>query len=148
MVWNRAQVDHVQITVAETVGLEGRGGYYDTAGAMRDMLQNHMLQLLCLVAMEPPSAMEADALRDEKLKVLRALKPIDDSNVRVLTVRGQYRSGAIDGKSVPGYLEELPGQTASNPATFVALKAAVATWRWSGVPFYLRTGTRPPTGMA
>jgi glucose-6-phosphate 1-dehydrogenase len=147
-IWNKAHVDHVQITVAETVGVEGRGGYYDTAGALRDMLQNHMLQLLCLVAMEPPSAMEADALRDEKLKVLRALKPIDDTNVRALTVRGQYRAGAIDGKSVPGYLEELPGQTTSSTETFVALKAEVQTWRWAGVPFYLRTGKRLPTRMS
>ena len=147
-IWNKAHVDHVQITVAETVGVEGRGGYYDTAGALRDMLQNHMLQLLCLVAMEPPSAMEADALRDEKLKVLRALKRIDDSNVRALTVRGQYRNGAIDGKSVPGYLDELPGQSTSTTETFVALKAEVATWRWAGVPFYLRTGKRLPTRMS
>lgn len=147
-VWNKAHVDHVQITVAETVGVEGRGAYYDTAGALRDMLQNHMLQLLCLVAMEPPSAMEADALRDEKLKVLRALKPINDSNVRALTVRGQYRAGAIDGKSVPGYLEELPGRTESSTETFVALKAEVQTWRWAGVPFYLRTGKRLPTRMS
>ena len=147
-VWNKAHVDHVQITVAETVGVEGRGAYYDTAGALRDMLQNHILQLLCLVAMEPPSAMEADALRDEKLKVLRALKPIDDSNVRGLTVRGQYRAGAIDGKSVPGYLEELPGKTTSATETFVALKAEVQTWRWAGVPFYLRTGKRMPTRMS
>ena len=147
-VWNKAHVDHVQITVAETVGVEGRGGYYDTAGALRDMLQNHILQLLCLVAMEPPSAMEADALRDEKLKVLRALKPIDDSNIRALTVRGQYKAGAIDGKSVPGYLDELPGQTTSSTETFVALKAEVQTWRWAGVPFYLRTGKRMPTKMS
>ncbi len=147
-VWNKAHVDHVQITVAETVGVEGRGGYYDTAGALRDMLQNHILQLLCLVAMEPPSAMEADALRDEKLKVLRALQPIDDSNVRALTVRGQYRAGAIDGKSVPGYLDELPGKTESATETFVALKAEVRTWRWAGVPFYLRTGKRMPTRMS
>ncbi len=143
-VWNKAHVDHVQITVAETVGVEGRGGYYDTAGALRDMLQNHILQLLCLVAMEPPSAMEANALRDEKLKVLRALKPIDDSNVKALTVRGQYRAGAIDGKSVPGYLDELDGATTSATETFVALKAEVQTWRWAGVPFYLRTGKRLP----
>ena len=147
-IWNKAHVDHVQITVAETVGVEGRGGYYDTAGALRDMLQNHMLQLLCLVAMEPPSAMEADALRDEKLKVLRALKSIDDTNVRAMTVRGQYRAGAIDGKSVPGYLDELPGQTTSTTETFVALKAEVQTWRWAGVPFYLRTGKRLPTRMS
>ena len=147
-VWNKAHIDHVQITVAETVGVEGRGGYYDTAGALRDMLQNHILQLLCLVAMEPPSAMEANALRDEKLKVLRALKPIDDSNVRALTVRGQYKAGAIDGKSVPGYLDELDGKTESSTETFVALKAEVQTWRWAGVPFYLRTGKRLPTRVS
>lgn len=147
-VWNAAHVDHVQITVAEKVGVEGRGGYYDTSGALRDMIQNHMLQLLCLVAMEPPSAMEADALRDEKLKVLRALKPIDETNVRALTVRGQYRSGAIDGKSVPGYIEELPDQSSSSTETFVALKAEVATWRWAGVPFYLRTGKRLPSRVS
>ena len=146
-IWNKAHVDHVQITVAETVGVEGRGGYYDTAGALRDMLQNHILQLLCLVAMEPPSAMEADALRDEKLKVLRALKTIDDSNVRALTVRGQYVAGAIDGKSVSGYVDELDGK-ASTTETFVALKAEVQTWRWAGVPFYLRTGKRMPTRMS
>jgi len=147
-VWNSAHVDHVQITVAEKIGVESRGGYYDTAGALRDMIQNHMLQLLCLVAMEPPSAMEADALRDEKLKVLRALQPIDDSNVRPLTVRGQYRSGAIDGKSVPGYLEELDGVEESATETFVALKAEVQTWRWAGVPFYLRTGKRLPDRLS
>ncbi|MCX8254851.1 Glucose-6-phosphate 1-dehydrogenase [Beijerinckiaceae bacterium RH AL1] len=147
-VWNKAHVDHVQITVAETVGLEGRGGYYDTAGALRDMLQNHMLQLLCLVAMEPPSAMEANALRDEKLKVLRALAPIDDSNVRALTVRGQYKAGVVDGKAVPGYLEELPDKNESATETFVALKAHVQTWRWAGVPFYLRTGKRLPSRLS
>ena len=147
-VWNSAHVDHVQITVAEKVGVEGRGGYYDTAGALRDMIQNHMLQLLCLVAMEPPAAMEADALRDEKLKVLRALKPIDDGNVRALTVRGQYRAGAIDGKSVPGYLEELEDAKSSSTETFAALKAEVQTWRWAGVPFYLRTGKRLPSRVS
>lgn len=146
--WDSAHVDHVQITVAEKVGVEGRGGYYDTSGALRDMIQNHMLQLLCLVAMEPPSAMEADALRDEKLKVLRALKPIDETNVRQLTVRGQYRAGAIDGKSVPGYIDELPDQSSSPTETFVALKAEVATWRWAGVPFYLRTGKRLPSRVS
>ncbi len=146
--WNKAHIDHVQITVAETVGVEGRGGYYDAAGALRDMLQNHILQLLCLVAMEPPFALEANALRDEKLKVLRALKPIDDSNVRALTVRGQYRAGAIDGRSVPGYLDELDGAAESLTETFVALKAEVQTWRWAGVPFYLRTGKRLPTRVS
>ena len=151
-VWNKAHVDHVQITVAETVGVEGRGAYYDTAGALRDMLQNHMLQLLYLVAMEPPSAMEANALRDEKLKVLRALKPINDANVKALTVRGQYKAGAIDGKSVPGYLDELPtdggGKAESTTETFVALRAEVQTWRWAGVPFYLRTGKRLPARVS
>ncbi|MDR4305525.1 glucose-6-phosphate dehydrogenase [Chelatococcus sambhunathii] len=147
-VWDSAHVDHVQITVAEKVGVEGRGGYYDTSGALRDMVQNHILQLLCLVAMEPPSEFEADALRDEKLKVLRALKPIDETNVRSLTVRGQYRQGAIDGKSVPGYIDELPEADSSSTETFVALKAEVQTWRWAGVPFYLRTGKRLPNRVS
>jgi glucose-6-phosphate 1-dehydrogenase len=147
-VWDSAHVDHVQITVAEKVGVEARAGYYDHSGALRDMVQNHMLQLLCLVAMEPPSAMQADSLRDEKLKVLRALKPIDESNVRTLTVRGQYRSGAIDGKSVPAYADELDDKGPSSTETFVALKAEVRTWRWSGVPFYLRTGKRLPSRVS
>ena len=146
-VWDAAHVDHVQITVAEKVGVGGRAGYYDKSGALRDMMQNHILQLLCLVAMEPPAAMEADALRDEKLKVLRALKPIDEGNVRALTVRGQYRAGAIDGKSAPGYRDELEGAE-SGTETFVALKAEVQTWRWAGVPFYLRTGKRLPTRVS
>ena len=139
--WNNAHIDHVQITVAEALGVEERAGYYDTAGAMRDMVQNHMLQLLCLVAMEPPSSLDADAVRDEKLKVLRALKPIDEHNVGAVTVRGQYRAGASAGGAVPGYLEEL-GSSRSQTETFVALKAEVANWRWAGVPFYLRTGKR------
>lgn len=147
-VWNAAHVDHVQITVAEKVGVEGRAGYYDKSGALRDMIQNHMLQLLCLVAMEPPSQFEADALRDEKLKVLRALKPIDETNVRRLTVRGQYRAGAIDGKAVPGYPDELQDKGPSSTETFVALRAEVATWRWAGVPFYLRTGKRLPNRVS
>lgn len=139
--WNSAHIDHVQITVAESVGLEGRAGYYDRAGALRDMVQNHMLQLLCLVAMEPPSSMDANAVRDEKLKVLRALEPIDESNVEKLTVRGQYGAGASSGGPVKGYLEELEGGQ-SNTETFVALKAQIGNWRWAGVPFYLRTGKR------
>ncbi|MCK0197546.1 glucose-6-phosphate dehydrogenase [Ancylobacter sp. 6x-1] len=139
--WNNAHIDHVQITVAESLGVEERAGYYDTAGAMRDMLQNHMLQLLCLVAMEPPHSLDDDAVRDEKLKVLRALKPIDDHNVNALTVRGQYRAGASSGGAVPGYLEEL-GSDRSRTETFVAVKAEVENWRWAGVPFYLRTGKR------
>jgi len=139
--WKAEHIDHVQITVAETIGVERRGPYYDTAGALRDMVQNHLLQLLCLVAMEPPSAFSADSIRDEKLKVLRALRPIDRANASQTTVRGQYRAGATDGRAVPGYLEEL-GKPDSRTDTFVALKAEVGNWRWSGVPFYLRTGKR------
>ena len=142
-VWNNAHVDHVQITVAETLGVEGRGGYYDEAGAIRDMVQNHMMQLLCLVAMEPPNSLEADALRDEKLKVLKALEPIDESNASTLTVRGQYRAGFADGGPVPGYLHDV-GKPHSDTETFVALKLGIANWRWAGVPFYLRTGKRLP----
>ncbi|MEO0919481.1 MAG: glucose-6-phosphate dehydrogenase [Pseudomonadota bacterium] len=139
--WNSAHIDHVQITVAESVGLEGRAGYYDKAGALRDMVQNHLMQLLCLVAMEPPSSMDANAVRDEKLKVLRALQPITAANVEKLTVRGQYKAGASGGGPVKGYLEELEGGK-SNTETFVALKAEIGSWRWAGVPFYLRTGKR------
>ncbi|MBB4010185.1 glucose-6-phosphate dehydrogenase [Allorhizobium taibaishanense] len=138
--WNSAHIDHVQITVAESVGLEGRVTYYDKAGALRDMVQNHILQLLCLVAMEAPSSMNSEALRDEKLKVLRALKPIDASNVEKLTVRGQYKAGASKGGAVKGYIEEL--EDSSDTETFVAIKAEINNWRWAGVPFYLRTGKR------
>jgi len=140
--WNAASIDHVQITVAETIGVEGRGGYYDRSGAMRDMVQNHILQLLCLVAMEPPTSMTADAVRDEKLKVLRALKPIAGGDVSKKTVRGQYRAGASNGEAVPGYLDELDDNQQSRTETFVVLKAEVENWRWAGVPFYLRTGKR------
>ncbi|MDR3376473.1 MAG: glucose-6-phosphate dehydrogenase [Ancalomicrobiaceae bacterium] len=140
-VWNAAHIDHVQITVAESIGVEGRGGYYDTAGALRDMVQNHMLQLLCLVAMEPPAAFDADAVRDEKLKILKSLKPINESNVGQLTVRGQYEAGASAQGPVPGYLEEIGASQSSNE-TFVALKAEIANWRWAGTPFYLRSGKR------
>lgn len=135
--WNAAHIDHVQITVAESLGVEGRAGYYDTAGALRDMVQNHILQLLCLVAMEPPAHLAADAVRDEKLKVLRALLPAAEQN----WVRGQYRAGASASGPVKGYLDEL-GQPSSQTETFVALKAEIANWRWAGVPFYLRTGKR------
>jgi glucose-6-phosphate 1-dehydrogenase len=136
----------VQITVAETVGLEKRAGYYDTSGALRDMVQNHLLQLLCMVSMEPPAAMTADAVRDEKLKVLRSLRPIGAEDATQLTVRGQYRAGASNGGAVPGYVDELvkldPNRKDSRTETFVALKAEVDNWRWAGVPFYLRTGKR------
>ena len=137
-IWNARYIDHVQITVAETVGLEDRVAYYDDAGALRDMVQNHMLQLLALVAMEPPTSFDATAVRDEKVKVLRALRPVAEGEV----VTGQYRAGAIGGKAVPGYDEELGKD--SDTETFVALKAEVGNWRWNGVPFYLRTGKRLP----
>lgn len=139
--WNSAHIDHVQITVAETVGLEGRAGYYDKAGALRDMVQNHLLQLLCLVAMEPPSSMDAQAVHDEKVKVLRSLTPITGKNLADLTVRGQYRAGASASGAVAGYLDELEGGV-SDTETFVAIKANIENWRWAGVPFYLRTGKR------
>jgi glucose-6-phosphate 1-dehydrogenase len=142
--WNADVIDHVQITVAETVGVEQRGGYFDHSGALRDMVQNHMLQLLCLVAMEPPVSLEADRVRDEKLKVLRALRPIETHEAASLTVRGQYAQGAIDGQPVPGYIADLNGPDSSSTETFVALKADVRTWRWANVPFYLRTGKRLP----
>jgi len=138
--WNSAHIDHVQITVAESLGVEGRAAYYDTAGALRDMVQNHILQLLCLVAMEPPTSMDADAVRDEKLKVLKALTPIDEDNVDRLTVRGQYAAGASAGGAVNAYAEEIDG--GSKTETFVSIKAEIANWRWAGVPFYLRTGKR------
>lgn len=138
--WNANAIDHVQITVAESIGVGERAGYYDKSGALRDMVQNHILQLLCLVAMEPPTALEADAVRDEKLKVLRALRPISPRDVGVVTVRGQYRAGAVESQAVPGYLEEL-GRPSSTE-TFVVVKAEVLSWRWAGVPFYLRTGKR------
>ncbi|MDJ0978702.1 MAG: glucose-6-phosphate dehydrogenase [Erythrobacter sp.] len=137
-IWNSKYISHVQITVAETVGLEGRVGFYDDAGALRDMVQNHMLQLLSLVAMEPPTSFDATAVRDEKVKVLRALRPANASE----TVTGQYRAGAIAGAAVLGYDEELG--KASSTETFVAIKAHLDNWRWKGVPFYLRTGKRLP----
>ena len=145
--WNADHIDHVQITVAETLGVEGRGAYYDHSGALRDIVQNHMIQLLCLIALEAPSHMDADSLRDEKLKVLRALKPIDETNAALVTVRGQYRAGASDGSAVPGYLDEVEDKH-SVTETFVALKAEIGNWRWAGVPFYLRTGKRLATRVS
>jgi glucose-6-phosphate 1-dehydrogenase len=142
--WNADVIDHVQITVGETVGVEGRGDYYDHSGALRDMVQNHLLQLLCLLAMEPPISLHADALRDEKLKVLRALRPMAPHEVGHLTIRGQYVAGAVAGRSVDGYLKDLGEGRTSDTETFVALKAEVRTWRWANVPFYLRTGKRLP----
>ncbi len=140
--WSSKQVDHVQITVAETLGVEGRGSYYDKVGALRDMVQNHLLQLLCLTAMEPPARLDQDDIRDEKIKVLRALRAFTTADVAKKTVRGQYRVGAIASKPVTGYLEEPDVAEDSATETFVALKAEIDNWRWAGVPFYLRTGKR------
>jgi glucose-6-phosphate 1-dehydrogenase len=142
--WDRESIDYVQITAAETVGLEGRGGYYDGSGALRDMIQNHLLQVLTVVAMERPSSLDADALRDEKVRVLKSLKPLDRNNLRANVARGQYVQGTTGGKSVPAYRQELPGETESNTETFVALKAEIDNARWQGVPFYLRSGKRMP----
>jgi glucose-6-phosphate 1-dehydrogenase len=146
--WSRAYVRDVQITLAETVGAEGRGEFYDNTGALRDMVQNHLLQLLCIVAMEPPSSIDPDAMRDEKLKVLRALRTLSPEDVATKTVRGQYRAGAIAGKPVPAYLEEPGIPAGSRTETFVALKAELNNWRWAGVPFYLRTGKRMQERLA
>ena len=146
--WNADCIDHVQITAAETVGLEGRASYYDTSGALRDMVQNHLLQCLCMLAMEPPASLDGDAVRDEKLKVLRSLKPLDPHEVAVCTVRGQYVRGNSDGKPVPGYLDELNRDGGSSTETFVAIKAEIRNWRWGKVPFYLRTGKRLPTRVS
>ncbi len=146
--WNSDVIDHVQVTVGETVGVESRGDYYDHSGALRDMVQNHLLQLVCLLAMEAPINLSAEALRDEKLRVLRALRPMAPHEVAHLTVRGQYVSGAVGGRTVDGYVKDLShGNTeprTSDTETFVALKAEVRTWRWGNVPFYLRTGKRLP----
>ncbi|GAB91468.1 glucose-6-phosphate dehydrogenase [Gordonia rhizosphera] len=139
--WNSSWIDHVQITVAESLGVGSRAGYYDQSGALRDMVQNHLLQVLCLVAMEPPTCIDRESVRDEKLKVLQALKPLSHNDVGTLAIAGQYVAGLVDGAAVPSYRDD-----AENPdsltETFVALKAEVRNWRWSGVPFYLRTGKR------
>ncbi len=141
--WDHSCVDHVQITVGETVGIEGRWSYYDNVGQLRDMVQNHLMQLLCLVAMEPPNSLEADSIRDEKVKIVKALRRIDTASVAEHVVRGQYSRGWSNGNAVPGYLEEEGCvQTNSDTETFVAIKAHVDNWRWAGVPFYLRTGKR------
>ena len=140
--WRRGLIKHVQITVAEELGVERRGHFYDKTGALRDMVQNHLLQLLCIMAMEPPASSDPDAVRDEKLKVLRALRPLQERDVLTKTVRGQYKAGAVRGLPVPGYLEEADIASDSSTETFVALKAEIDTWRWAGVPFYLRTGKR------
>jgi glucose-6-phosphate 1-dehydrogenase len=140
--WRRGRIQHVQITVAEDLGVERRAQFYDQTGALRDMVQNHLLQLLCIVAMEPPATSDPDAMRDEKLKVLHALRPLVGRDVLQKTVRGQYKAGAAGGKPVVGYLEEKDVPADSTTETFVAVKAEIASWRWAGVPFYLRTGKR------
>lgn len=139
--WRRGAIDHVQITVAEDLGAGGRAAFYDRTGTLRDMVQNHMLQLLCLVAMEAPTSLEAEDIRSEKIKVLRALRPITPDNVKQVTVRGQYAAGAVKGELAPGYLEDL-GEDNSDTETFVAIKAEIDNWRWAGTPFYLRSGKR------
>jgi glucose-6-phosphate 1-dehydrogenase len=139
-VWRAGHIDHVQISVCETLGVENRGAYYDNAGAMRDMIQNHLLQLLCLVAMEAPVRFDAEAVRNEKVKVLEALKAISGLDVRDKTVRGQYSAGKIGGQEVPAYYFEKNVDNDSDTETFVALQVEIENWRWAGVPFYLRTG--------
>lgn len=141
-IWRAGHIDHVQISVLETLGVEERGGYYDQAGAMRDMLQNHLLQLLCLVAMEAPVRFDSDSIRNEKVKVLQALKPLAGMDVRDKTVRGQYTRGMVADHSVPAYYFENNVDSDSDTETFVAVQAEIDNWRWSGVPFYLRTGKR------
>ena len=140
--WNSTAIDHVQITVAEVVGVEGRWPFYDATGALRDMVQSHVLQLLCLVAMEPPAAFTPSAVRNEKVKVLWSLHPIDRDNVATHTVRGQYGASTVNGVAMPGYLGEAGAKPASDTETFVALRVGIDNWRWAGVPFYLRTGKR------
>jgi glucose-6-phosphate 1-dehydrogenase len=140
--WNRNYVDHVQITAAETLGVERRGGFYETAGALRDMIQSHVLQLTSLVAVEPPARFDATAVRNEKLKVLQSVRPYDLGMVATSVVRGQYGPGVIDGKPVPGYRQEPGVNPHSRTETFVAMELQIDNWRWAGVPFYLRTGKR------
>ncbi|MBD3882993.1 glucose-6-phosphate dehydrogenase [Phormidium tenue FACHB-886] len=142
--WNRQFVDHIQITVAETVGLEGRAGYYETSGALRDMVQNHLMQLFTLTAMEPPNSLGADSIRNEKVKVLQATHLADVERIDFSAVRGQYTAGWRDNKNVPGYREEEGASPTSTTPTYAGLKLFVDNWRWKGVPFYLRTGKRMP----
>ncbi|MFM9435360.1 glucose-6-phosphate 1-dehydrogenase [Janthinobacterium sp. CG_23.3] len=146
--WRREWISDVQITIAEKLGVGNRMGYYDTSGALRDMLQNHLLQLLCIVAMEPPTSISSDAVRDSKLQVLRSLKKFTPTTLAQNIVRGQYRAGHVDGKAVPSYRDEPDAPEHSHTETFVALKAEIDTWRWAGVPFYLRTGKRMADSLA
>ena len=143
--WRRESIANIQITLAEGLGVGSRGDFYDRTGALRDMIQNHALQLLTMIAMEPPPTNDADAIRDEKLKVLKSLRPFTPENVARDVLRGQYKAGTVDGKAVPGYLDEVKVPPGSSCETFVALRTEVQNWRWAGVPFYLRTGKRLAT---
>lgn len=143
--WDRNSIDHVQITVAEQVGIEGRWSYFDKAGQMRDMVQNHLLQILTMIAMSPPANLEDDSIRQEKITVLKALRPITKENIGEKAVRGQYTAGFVNGINVPGYLEEDGANQTSNTETFIAIRVDIDNWRWAGVPFYLRTGKRLPS---
>jgi glucose-6-phosphate 1-dehydrogenase len=144
--WNARYIDHIQITASEPLGVEGRAGYYDKSGALRDMVQNHLLQLLCLTAMEPPAGLDADSIRDEKVKVLRSLRPLTGDDVFKHVVRAQYGAGAIDGKRAAAYRDELNVNPGSDTETYVALEVNVDNWRWAGVPFFVRVGKRLPKG--
>ncbi len=146
--WNRETIDHVQITVAEKIGVGSRGGYYEESGAMRDMVQNHVLQVLSLVAMEPPVSLEAEAVRDEKVKLLKSIRPLGSADLARNVVRGQYFAGEIDGEARPAYRSEPKVNSKSNVETFVAMKLFIDNWRWSGVPFYIRTGKNLPVSAS
>ena len=139
-VWNHNYIDHVQITVAENMGVAGRGNYYEQAGALRDMIQNHLLQLLCVTAMEPPVSMDPEDIRNKKVDVLKAVRPLTKAAIKETVIRGQYGEGKINGRKQPAYRKEKNVNPASNTETFVALKLFVDNWRWQDVPFYLRTG--------
>src|SRR6202158_5610077 len=143
-IWNRRYIDHVQISVGETVGVEKRGGYYDQAGSLRDMVPNHIMQLISLTAMEPPISFDANAVRDEQAKILHAIQPMSDEEVLSRSVRGQYGDGTEDGKRVTSYRSEPDVPPDSRTETFVAMKLSIDNWRWADVPFYLRTGKRMP----
>lgn len=143
--WDNRSIDHVQITVAEEVGIEGRWGYFDKAGQLRDMVQSHLLQILAMITMSAPANLNADSIRNEKVKILRSLRRIDHTNAREMTVRGQYKAGFVQGQKVPAYLGEAGANQKSSTETFVALRVDIDNWRWAGVPFYLRTGKRLPT---
>jgi glucose-6-phosphate 1-dehydrogenase len=142
--WSRQSIDHVQITVSEKMGVETRGGYYEETGALRDMVQNHLLQVLALIAMEPPVTLETESIRDEKVKLLKSVRPLGLAEVATQVVRGQYFAGYVDGQLCPGYRQESRVRPDSNVETYVALKLFIDNWRWSGVPFYLRTGKKLP----